>query len=288
MNGTEVEIVTVDSLSCSIAGKPVLTAVSFSLRKGEFLSVIGPNGAGKTTLLRCLLGVLRPDAGRIAIAGDDLGLLRRREIARRIAYVPQLRNSLLPFTAREFVLMSRYTHHGSLYAPGRADHEAAALALRQTGTEPFSERRLDTLSGGECQKVYIAAALAQDCPILLLDEPVTFLDPRYRNEVGNLLHRLRQETATTIICVSHDLNSAILHADRVLALKNGRTAFLGAAQEAMNTSRLEAIFDTEFLLTPHPHHKRPVIVPLTPGETAAARRGPRNAPGPSETEVPRN
>jgi iron complex transport system ATP-binding protein len=249
--------------------------VSFDLRPGKFLSVVGPNGAGKTTLLRCLDGIVRNYDGRIVIAGRDLSTLPQRDVARLVAYVPQLRNSLLPFRAREFVLMSRYAHHGPLYSPGREDHEAVARALKRTGTESFADRKLNTLSGGECQKIFIAAALAQETPILLLDEPVTFLDPKYQNEVNALLRQLTTEAGTTIVCVSHELNSALRNADRVLALRNGTVAFNGPAREAMNATVLADIFDTEFILAEHPHDATPVIVPaIAPADSHQTQRKP--------------
>jgi len=125
----------------------------------------------------------------------------------------------------------------------------------------FAGRRLSTLSGGECQKVHIAAALAQRAPIVLLDEPISFLDPRYQYEVNRLLKQLNRDSQLTIVTVSHDINSAVLNSDRVLALKRGKVVYWGDGEDVMHPQTLQSIFDTEFTFAQHPVAGTPVVVP---------------------------
>ncbi len=255
------DAVRVEGLSCRLGERPVLSGVSFTVSRGEFLSIIGPNGAGKSTLLKCLDGILRDWEGHIDLDGLDVRRAAPREIARRAAYVPQLRSPPAGFRVAEFVMLSRYARQGPFSAPGRDDLEAVRQALDLTDTASLQERPMDSLSGGETQKVYIAAALAQQCPILLLDEPITFLDPRYQHDINRLLKHLNRERGLTVICVSHDINSAVLSSHRVLGLKAGSVVFHDAVEALMQPARLAAIFDTEFLFVKHPESGQPLVVP---------------------------
>ncbi len=162
-------VIEVDGLTYRIGGHEILRGVSFRVGRGEVLFIIGPNGAGKTTLLKCLNRLIHATAGRVRVEGEEVAGWSQRRIARHLSYVPQLRNASLPYRVEEFVLLSRYAFHPAFSAPGKADHDAVVRALDLTRMTAFRERRLNTLSGGECQKVFIAAALAQEAPILLLD-----------------------------------------------------------------------------------------------------------------------
>jgi len=255
------EIIEMAGVSCSIGAKAVLRDISFSVREGEYLSILGPNGAGKTTLLKCLDRIASAWEGAIRLFGKPLHDYSRKELARLISYVPQSRDPLFPFTVREFLFMSRYPYLSPFAPPAKADHDAVDKALQLTSMTSFSERRVSTLSGGECQKVFIAAAVAQETPILLLDEPITFLDPRYQCEIIRLLKQLNRDASTTVIAVSHDINSAVLSSDRILALKEGRIVFWGDVQEVMDPRTLEGIFDTTFTFAEHPVAGIPVVVP---------------------------
>jgi len=254
-------VIEVRQLVCCRGERQVLQGLSLAIADGEFLAVIGPNGAGKTTFLKCLLQLVPDWEGEILLDGQSIRSLSSRQLARRLAYVPQIPRSDTPYQVREFVLMGRYACHSPLTAPGHADRMAADRALALAGIESLAERSLDTLSGGERQKAYIAAALAQEAPVLLLDEPSSQLDPRHRHEVGLLLRRLQQEQRLTIILISHDLNEASLLADRILALRDGQIARLGTPQEIMTGAELERIFATGFVLVQHPDSGRPVALP---------------------------
>lgn len=256
-------LVEVRGLSVCLGGKPVLRDVSFSIASGEYMVIVGPNGAGKTTLLRCLVRILR-GAGSIELAGRPLEAYRQRDLARRIAYVPQLGNWAAPYTVEQFVAMGRYPHLSPFSSLSPDDHRAVREALECTRTSEFADRMLDTLSGGERQQVGIAAALAQGAQLLLLDEPTTFLDYRHQAEVLALLREANRRQGVTILAVTHDLNHAALEADRAVALRDGSVAFCGTARDLMQPEVLGGVYATDLLLIAHPDAPLPVVVPHAP------------------------
>ncbi|MFZ5833463.1 MAG: ABC transporter ATP-binding protein [Planctomycetota bacterium] len=256
----------VRSLSFAIEDRSILHDVHFAVAAGEHVAIVGPNGAGKTTLVKCLDGLVSGWQGEISVLGRPLQDYPRRELARRIGYVPQADSRAWPFTVEQFVLMGRYPYFSPFRAIAAEDREAVHDALERTGTASFARRLMGTLSSGERQKVLIAAALAQGAEILLLDEPTTFLDYRHQAEIRRLLRATNRDRGVTIVAVTHDVSAAALDADRVLALCGGRVAFHGLPGELMNTTTLRAVFNTELLLVPHPRAAAAVIVPDTPGD----------------------
>jgi iron complex transport system ATP-binding protein len=236
----------IKNLALELNGTPILRHVTFSIEQGEYVSIIGPNGAGKTTLLRCLLGMY-PYKGSARIGGTECRGYDSRALARRVSYVPQTHDIEFPLTVYDFVMMGRYPYLSPLSPAQKQDEEAVERALEITGTAQFRSRILRTLSGGERQKVYIAAALAQETPIMLLDEPATFLDWRHQSEVMTLLKKINTECGATILAVNHDLNSAAHWSDRIVGLKNGQTFFSGTPQELIQPEPLEALFENPFI-----------------------------------------
>jgi len=247
--------------SFSVAGKKILDRVSFSVEEGEFLSIIGPNGAGKSTLLKCIMRINRGGEGDIRIRGKPLARYSQKALAREVSYVPQGEAGQFPFTVQEFVLMARYPHLSPFTSVGRGDRKVVEDALELTGTAQFADRKLGTLSGGERQKLFIAAALAQGASLMLLDEPTTFLDPRHAGEVLCLLGKLNREQGVTVVSVTHDINAASLLSSRVLALKAGKVAYLGNPCDLMCNEVLEGIFDKRFLFVAHPEGLGQMVVP---------------------------
>ncbi len=236
----------IENLALELNGSPVLRRVSFSVRQGEYVSIIGPNGAGKTTLFRCLLGMYAYH-GSAKISGVECRASDSRALARQVSYVPQTHDIEFPLSVYDFVMMGRYPYLSPLAPAQKRDEEAVERALQITGTAQFRRRTLRTLSGGERQKVYIAAALAQKTPIMLLDEPATFLDWRHQSEVMKLLKKINVECGVTILAVNHDLNSAAHWSDRIVTLKDGRTFSIGTPQELIQPAPLEALFETAFI-----------------------------------------
>ena len=254
-------VIAVRGFCFRLGQKQILRDVTFSVRRGEYLSIVGPNGAGKTTLLKCLDRIIGGGDGQIEILGRPLASYRQKELARHMSYVPQADGRVFPFTVEQFVTMGRYPYLSPFTSVSREDHQAVRDALQQTGTLEFADRLLDTLSGGERQKVYVAAALAQGASILLLDEPTTFLDYRHQAEIRGLLARANRDSGATVVAVTHDVNTAALESDRIVALRDGTVVFCGTPSELMRPDVLKKIYDTPLLLTQHPSVLLPVIVP---------------------------
>jgi len=235
-----------EELVLELGGASILNGASFDIAQGEYVSLIGPNGAGKTTLLRCLLGMYAYQ-GSAKINGTECRGSDCRALARQVSYVPQTHDIEFPLTVYDFVMMGRYPYLSALAPAQKKDEEAVERALATTGTAPFRNRTLRTLSGGERQRVYIAAALAQETPVMLLDEPATFLDWRHQAEVMQLLKKINTECGATLLTVNHDLNSAAHWSDRIIAMKNGTVFASGAPDRLMQPEPLEALFETPFI-----------------------------------------
>ncbi len=256
-------IIEVRDFSYAIGGKRILDRVTLDVRRGEYLSVIGPNGAGKTTLLKCMDRILSGGTGSVSIGGRPLAEHSQKALARIVAYVPQADGRYAPFTVREFVTMGRYPHLSPFTSIGSTDRAAVDRALEMTDTARFADRRHSSLSGGEAQKVHIAAALAQEAEVLLLDEPTTFLDPHHQEEIGAILARVNRASGTTIVAVTHDVNRAALSSTRIVALKAGRIVYAGSPRGVMTGDVLAALYDKTFLFASHPRTGTPMIVPDT-------------------------
>lgn len=234
--------ISVRELSLSVGTKTLLDDVSLDIERGAYCCLLGPNGAGKSTLLKCLDGLYDTWTGTIAIDGNDVREMSRRALSSRLGYVPQVRDVPPDFNVEEFLMMSRYARERG----GAHERAIVEAALERVGMADFRRRSMRTLSGGECQKVFIASGLVQETPFLLLDEPTSFLDPRYQHDVNQLLHDLNRRDGVTIVCVSHDLNSALLYSDKLVGLKRGRVEFALSPLEVIRSGRLETLFDTTF------------------------------------------
>ena len=261
-------VIDVEGFSFRIGKQEILRDVSFAVRRGEYVSIVGPNGAGKTTILKCLDRILVGGSGRIEICGQALASYSRKQLARLIGYVPQADGRVFPYTVEQFVLMARYPYLSPFSSVSREDRQAVGRALALTDTSRFAQRRLDTLSGGERQEVFLAAAIAQGTEILLLDEPTTFLDYRHQDKIQTLLARVRGEAEVTIVAVTHDVNRAALDSDRIVGLRAGSVVFRGSPSELMKPDVLGGIFEASFLMVAHPGASLPVIVPRVPSEEA--------------------
>jgi iron complex transport system ATP-binding protein len=234
-------------LGWSARGRRIVGPLDLEIRAGECLAVVGPNGAGKSSLLRLLTGLLPPDEGEVRWRGVAYAGLSRREIARHIAYVPQERPLRVPLTVEQMVLLGRYPHLSGLrIAPRAADFEAVERALGTVGIGALRDRPIGELSGGERQAVYIAAALAQETELLVLDEPTTHLDPCHQREIAALVLKLSRDGCQTVVVATHDLNFASLIAHRVLALKRGSILALDAPARLMRRELLAELFGADF------------------------------------------
>jgi len=219
-------------VNVELAGRNVVDGVSFGVEHGEWVTLIGPNGAGKTTLIRAVAGLVG-HAGEIAIDGDNVRRLGRREVARRVAVVPQV--PLMPngMTIREYVLLGRTPYVSYAGREGRRDHAAVEQALARLDLVELEGRQLGTLSGGERQRAVLARALAQEAPLLLLDEPTSALDAGRQQEALELIDALRLDAGLTVVAAMHDLTLAGLYASRLLLLSGGRIVAQGGAAEVL-------------------------------------------------------
>ena len=237
-------------------GQSVLRDAGFTLHAGECAALLGPNGSGKTTLLRTLSGVLTPQAGAIEIQGRPLAGLKPRERARMVAVVPQRGQLPQGLTARQMVLLGRFAHLSWLGAYGREDYAAADRALEETGAAPLAQRRLNELSGGELQRVLLARALAQESPLLLLDELAAGLDWARMVDLFDLLERRRAAGACVLMAV-HDCNLAALYATRLMGLRDGNLVFDGPVANVFTEENLGALYNIPICVLPHPRWELP-------------------------------
>jgi iron complex transport system ATP-binding protein len=243
-----------------------LRDVSLQLFAGELLGLVGPNGSGKTTLLRAVTRVVRPLAGQVRVCGDYVSTLSQRELACRVAVVPQ--DPLLPdsFSAFDCVLMGRTPHLRLLQNEGRLDHEATQRAMILTETQSLAERPVGQLSGGERQRVVVARALAQETPVLLLDEPTAHLDIGHQAGVLGLMRTLCRDQGKAVLAVVHDLTLAASYCDRLVMLRGGGTVVAeGSAADTLTKELLSEVYGADVDVFPHPRTGRPVVAPRTDG-----------------------
>jgi iron complex transport system ATP-binding protein len=255
-------IVSVCDLTVIVDGATLLHDVSLTASPGEWVAVVGPNGAGKSTLLRAI-AALTPRQGTITIGGRDINSLRPRERALLVAMVVQ--SPLVPVgaTVTDYVALGRTPHVPLFGVETARDLDAVAAALRRLDLEQFAQRPIETLSGGERQRVLLARALAQDAPVLLLDEPTTALDIGHQHDVLELIDELRRERNLVVITSLHDLTLASQYADRVVLLDDGRTVADGPPSAVLTEDLLEAVFGASVRVI-HDEHGIAVVARRTP------------------------
>jgi len=253
-----------DKISFAYAARAplVLERVSIDIRRGDLVGLLGPNGSGKTTLLKILGGMLRPSAGSVQLEGRRLSGWPRRELARRIAVVPQETHATFDFTVLDIVLMGRYAHLGPFALESVSDLEVAREAMGATGTADLEARPFATLSGGEKQRVVIASALAQASDLLLLDEPTASLDLGYQLEIASMLRRLSRDRGTTMVVCTHDLNFAATLCQRVVLLQHGRVLAQGPTAETLTAANIRAAYGVDADVHFHPRAGHLTVVPI--------------------------
>lgn len=249
-------ILSVAGIRFSYNSHPVLENVGFDLAPGEVLGVLGVNGAGKSTLLKCINRILRPQAGSVLLADDDLLALSRRDIARRIGYVAQ-RHGEARLTVYETVLLGRRPHMG--WAVTEADYTVVETVVRRMGLAHLAHRYVDNLSGGECQKVMIARALAQSPKVLLLDEPTASLDLKNQLDVLGLIRDVVADAAISAVISIHDLNLAMRFADRLLFLRDN-SVYAVVDTKALSPDIVAAVYGVAVEI--HEIAGRVVVVPV--------------------------
>ncbi|MDC7122454.1 ABC transporter ATP-binding protein [Cellulomonas fimi] len=241
--------------------------LSVAIPRASFTVIIGPNGCGKSTLLRALARTLKPRAGEVLLEGRPVEKMRGKDVARRLALLPQSPVAPEAITVGDLVARGRYPHQGILRQWSPADARAVADALDATEVADLRDRYVSDLSGGQRQRVWLAMALAQETDLLLLDEPTTYLDIAHQVEVMDLCARLHEE-GRTLVAVLHDLNQAARYATHLVAMRDGRVVAEGPPAEVVTAERVREVFGLACRVVPDPETGTPMVVPL---RGAAAR-----------------
>lgn len=249
------------------AARPALDRASCAVGPAELVAVVGPNGSGKTTLVRALTGLLTPAAGRVLVEDRDVAEWERGAFARVVGVVPQREETVFPLTVTETVMLGRYARLGPLAAPSAEDEAAVHAALRRCDVEAFADRPVDSLSGGEWQRVRIARALAQEPRALVLDEPTASLDVRHEMELFELIRHLVEGGLAGLV-ITHQLNLAARFADRMVLLSEGAVVAGGRPGEVLTAERLSGVFGWPVAVTTWCDGS-PQVVPLRPDEAGA-------------------
>jgi len=244
------------------AGEFRLERVSLHVRRGQMLGIVGPNGSGKSTLLRLMAGIVRPDSGQVLVEGRPVALLGRRELARRLAFLPQHSSPAFELTVWEVVALGRYPYQGPLGLLGEQDRHVIAEALRDTDAEALAGRKFSTLSGGERQRVLIASILAQQPRIMLLDEPGAALDIHHKSQVFDLLWLLSRR-GIGVVVVTHDLNTAGEFCDVLALMQDGALVEVGPASRVLREDLLSGAYRTQVRVVEHPLTGTPLVLVLS-------------------------
>ena len=250
-----------DTVSIGYGQRIVVEDLSLELMKGGITALVGPNGSGKSTLLKTLARLLKPSTGEVYLNGTAISRMSTSVVAQEIAVLPQGPVAPAGLTVGELVEQGRYPHAGPLKMLRKQDYAAIGEAMRLTGMEDFANRSLDSLSGGERQRAWIALALAQETPVLLLDEPTTFLDIGHQLEVLELVEQLNRERGMTVVLVLHDLNHAARYASRMVALKDGEIVADGPPSEVLTAELLDFLFGVHAHIISDPETGKPVCLP---------------------------
>lgn len=228
---------------------PVLREIDFEVEQGQVMTVLGPNGSGKTTLFQCLTGLWKPDRGEVLLDGASLEAMSRIEVAKRVSVVPQDHQPPFPYSVLDVVLTGRASHIGLFSSPSQKDRQAAIDAMAVMGVERLAERPYTQISGGERQMVLIARCLAQEAPVMLLDEPTSHLDFRNQVVVLSKVKSIVKENGLTAMMNLHDPNLALLFSDCILLLNGGTSVGRGSPREVITKENLKAVYglEVEFL-----------------------------------------
>lgn len=236
--------------------------VTFTIDRGEFVGLIGPNGAGKSTLLRLLAGFLTPHEGSVTFSGRNLRQYGRRELAQSISTLPQATDTPFSFTVEEFILMGRYPYAQKGFFYGKKEEEFVGDIMETMEISHLRRRKIDMLSEGERQKVFLSQCIAQDPQALLLDEPVSHLDIRHRMQTFDVLEKLHNE-GLTVLMVLHDLNLASEFCSRVILISQGTVMSDGDPRSVMTFQNIEAAYDTVVIVKENPLSGKPFVVPVS-------------------------
>ncbi len=251
-----------ENVSLGYGESKVVHDLSLTVPDGQITTIIGPNGCGKSTLLKSLARLLRPTEGSVLLDGQVIHHYPTREVAKRLGLLSQQAVVVPGISVVDLVRRGRYPHQAFMQPPTKVDNDAVDHALALTGMEELRERPVDQLSGGQRQRAWIAMALAQDTPLLLLDEPTTFLDIPHQLEIIDLVHKLNREDGRTVVMVLHDINEAARYSDTIVAMKEGKVMTVGTPVEVLTPHLLRDVFEIEAEVLHDADTGCPVVIPI--------------------------
>ncbi|MFD7071998.1 ABC transporter ATP-binding protein [Streptomyces sp. NPDC059913] len=278
-----------DAVTLGYDGRVVAEDLSVEIPDRSFTVIVGPNACGKSTLLRALARMLTPERGRVLLDGRAIHRLPAKKVARTLGLLPQ--SSVAPdgITVADLVGRGRYPHQGLLRQWSPEDERVVAESMAATGVDALADRHVDALSGGQRQRVWIAMALAQQTPLLLLDEPTTYLDIQHQIDVLDLCADLHETQGRTLVAVLHDLNHAARYATHLVAMRDGRVIAEGPPGEIVTADLVERVFGLRCQVIDDPETGTPLVVPAARGPrraVAAAAGGPPGGPAPGLQQRP--
>ncbi|MFJ4245515.1 ABC transporter ATP-binding protein [Streptomyces iakyrus] len=274
--GSTVNRLSAENVTLAYDQRVIAEQLSVEIPDNSFTVIVGPNACGKSTLLRALSRMLKPSEGRVLLDGQVIQSMPAKKVARTLGLLPQ--SSIAPdgITVADLVGRGRYPHQGILRQWSAEDERVVQESMRQTGVAELGDRYVDELSGGQRQRVWIAMALAQQTPLLLLDEPTTYLDIQHQIDVLDLCAELHEEQGRTLVAVLHDLNHAARYATHLIALREGRVIAEGAPRDIVTAGLVEEVFGLRCQVIDDPETGTPLVVPAA-RKARAGHAGGKNA-----------
>jgi iron complex transport system ATP-binding protein len=271
--GSTVNRLSAENVTLAYDQRVIAEQLSVEIPDNSFTVIVGPNACGKSTLLRALSRMLKPSEGRVLLDGQVIQSMPAKKVARTLGLLPQ--SSIAPdgITVADLVGRGRYPHQGILRQWSAEDERVVQESMRQTGVAELGDRYVDELSGGQRQRVWIAMALAQQTPLLLLDEPTTYLDIQHQIDVLDLCAELHEEQGRTLVAVLHDLNHAARYATHLIALREGRVIAEGAPKDIVTAGLVEEVFGLRCQVIDDPETGTPLVVPAARKARAGAAGG---------------
>lgn len=259
-------MLTIENVFGGYDGQEIVKNISLSVNKGEFFGILGPNGSGKTTLIKMISGLLELQQGSVKVGDTNIEDLTKKQLAKKIAVLPQLSPQVFPYTVKETVALGRYAHHRGLFQSWTAkDEEIVQEIMRQTNISHFQDDSVMEHSGGEQQRIFLAQALVQQPEILLLDEPTNHLDLAYQKELLDLLRTNAKKDGLTVVAILHDLNLASLYCDRLMLMNEGEAQAIATPNEVLSEELINHVYNTEVIKQPHSKIAKPQLH-LMPGK----------------------
>lgn len=273
-------------LGLSYGGDFIFENLDLTVPIGKITVFIGSNGCGKSTLLRSMARLLKPQRGSVVLNGADIASLSTKDVARKLAILPQGPTAPEGLTVMQLVKQGRYPYQSWLRQWSREDEEAVTAALESTGLTELADRTVDSLSGGQRQRAWIAMTLAQETPLILLDEPTTYLDLTHQIEVLDLLYDLNAKEQRTIVMVLHDINLACRYADHIVAIRDGSIKAEGKPGDIINSDLMQTVFQLPCEIIPDPLYGTPMCVPRGKGKRRPSAVQPNTAEPNQPTATP--